>query len=52
MAVTKQLKIGNGGADYNTAEGVLKKKLAQNQSNIANNTNYKQNVTQRAFQVI
>ncbi|WP_029516295.1 hypothetical protein [Paenibacillus polymyxa] len=52
MAVTKQLKIGNGGADYNTAEGVLKKKIAQNQSSIANNSAYKQNETQRALQVI
>lgn len=52
MAVTKQLQIGNGGADYNTAEGVLKKKIAQNQSSIASNAAYKQNETQRALQVI
>ncbi|MBY0020721.1 hypothetical protein H7K28_06705 [Paenibacillus polymyxa] len=52
MAVTKQLKIGNGGANYNTAEATLKRQIAQNQSNIANNVAYKQNETQRALQVI
>lgn len=44
--------LGYGGVDYNTAEAELKKKIAQNQANIASNSAYKDSETQRALQVI
>lgn len=44
--------LGNGGADYNTAEAALKRKIAQNQLNIATNKDYGQSETTRALQVI
>jgi len=44
--------IGNGGADYNTAESALKKKIAQNQLNIATNKNHVESETSRALKVI
>jgi hypothetical protein len=44
--------LGNGGADYNTAEAALKKKIAQNQLNIKNNNGYAQNEISRTLQVI
>lgn len=44
--------LGNGGADYNTAESELKKKIAQNQINIATNKGHVQSETARALQVI
>lgn len=50
MATTTN--FGYGGADYNTADAELKKKIAQNQSNIANNDAYRQSEIQRALQTI
>lgn len=54
MAIKTSTKntIGNGGVDYNTADTALKKQIAQNQSRIAGDANYKQNEIQRALQVI
>lgn len=57
VSVTKanqknQPQIGYGGADYNTADAELKRRIAQNQSNIANNSAYRDSETQRALQVI
>ncbi|RGL39007.1 hypothetical protein DXC69_03035 [Paenibacillus polymyxa] len=50
--VTVRNQIGNGGANYGTANAALKKKLVQTQSNIANNSGFKQNETQRALSVL
>lgn len=44
--------LGYGGVDYNSAEAELKKKIAQNQANIASNSTYRDSETQRALQVI
>ncbi|WP_342416275.1 hypothetical protein NST83_01210 [Paenibacillus sp. FSL R10-2782] len=50
--VTVRNQIGNGGANYGTANAALKKKLVQTQSNIASNAGFKQNETQRALSVL
>jgi hypothetical protein len=50
--VKKSPELGYGGVDYNTAETAMKKQIAQNQANIANNPAYKDNEIQRALQVI
>lgn len=44
--------IGNGGANYNTADGELRKKLVQNQMNIKNDPSYGQSEIARTLQVI
>lgn len=50
--VKKVPELGYGGADYNTAGAAMKKQIAQNQMNIANNDSYRQSEIQRALQTI
>jgi len=50
--VSASSTLGNGGADYNTAEAELKKKIAQNQLNISTNKNFAESETARALKVI
>lgn len=53
MAISnKNPELGYGGADYNTAEAEMRRRIAQNQANIANNQAHKDSEIQRALQVI